>query len=314
MNLKFITKSSLIEKILFCLIIILIIFTINKIDLVKKDTFIDKKENFIKYYGNDIYDKFYVSIYDKLLYDNVKNVYEVGEIINRKVPTNIIKLLDVGCGTGHHVKLFNDKNINCTGIDLSEEMINKASENYPDLQSKFKLANVLDNMIFQDNEFTHISCLNYTIYSIKDKEQFFENCFKWLIPGGVLIIHLVDIYNYSPILPYADVAELLSLQLKSKDRLTESFIRFDDFTYKSKFVIDYDYSSNKNISKPNAFFREKIIFDDKKIRLNEHQYYMNTQKTIMSIAKDIGFIQTGYLEMDNVNYKNNYLYWLYKPE
>jgi len=41
---------------------------------------------------------------------------------------------------------------------------------------------------------------------------------------------------------------------------------------------------------------------------------MNSQKAIMSIAKDIGFIQQGYAEMDNVNYKNNYLYWLYKPE
>lgn len=244
--------------------------------------------------------------------DDVKNTYEVGEIINKKVPTNIIKVLDIGCGTGHHVNLLNNNNINCIGIDISQEMINKAKQNYPQLN--FKLANAVDNMIFQDNEFTHISCLNYTIYCIKDKEHFFENCFKWLIPGGILIVHLVDIYNFNPVLPSADVVELLSLQLKHDNRLTQSNIQFKDFHYKSNFDINCDNCSEKKINKPNAFFREKFIFNNDNVRLNEHQYYMNSQKAIMSIAKDVGFIQQGYAEMDNVNYKNNYLYWLYKPE
>ena len=312
MNFKFITKSSLIEKILFGLILILIIIFVNKLDLVKRENFIDKTEKFIKYYGNDIYDNFYVSIYDQLMQDDVKNTYEVGEIINKKVPTNIIKVLDIGCGTGHHVNLLNNNNINCIGIDISQEMINKARQNYPQLN--FKLANALDNMVFQDNEFTHISCLNYTIYCIKDKEQFFENCFKWLIPGGILILHLVDIYNFNPVLPSSDVVELLSLQLKNNNRLTQSNIHFKDFDYKSDFDINCDNCSEKKINKPNAFFREKFIFNNDNIRLNEHQYYMNSQKAIMSIAKDVGFIQQGYALMDNVNYKNNYLYWLYKPE
>ncbi len=313
MNFKFITKSSLIEKILFGLILILIIIFVNKLHLVKRENFIDKSEKFIKYYGNDIYDNFYVSIYDQLMQDDVKNTYEVGEIINKKVPTNIIKVLDIGCGTGHHVNLLNNNNnINCIGIDISQEMINKAKQNYPQLN--FKLANALDNMVFQDNEFTHISCLNYTIYCIKDKEQFFENCFKWLIPGGILILHLVDIYNFNPILPSVGVVELLSLQLKNNNRLTQSNIHFKDFDYTSDFDINCDNCSEKKINKPNAFFREKFIFNNDNVRVNEHQYYMNSQKAIMSIAKDVGFIQQGYAEMDNVNYKNNYLYWLYKPE
>lgn len=312
MNFKFITKSSLIEKILFGLILILIIIFVNKLDLVKRENFIDKSEKFIKYYGNDIYDNFYVSIYDQLMQDDVKNTYEVGEIINKKVPTNIIKVLDIGCGTGHHVNLLNNNNINCIGIDISQEMINKAKQNYPQLN--FKLANALDNMLFQDNEFTHISCLNYTIYCIKDKEQFLENCFKWLIPGGILILHLVDIYNFNSVLPSADVVELLSLQLKNDNRLTQSNIHFKDFDYKSNFDINCDNCSEKKLNKPNAFFREKFIFNNDNVRINEHQYYMNSQTAIMSIAKDVGFIQQGYAEMDNVNYKNNYLYWLYKPE
>ena len=44
MNFKFLTKSSLIEKILFGLILILIIIFVNKLDLVKRENFIDKTE------------------------------------------------------------------------------------------------------------------------------------------------------------------------------------------------------------------------------------------------------------------------------
>ena len=320
MKFNFFSKTSFIGKILFILILFLTIIFINKLDLVKKENFIDKREKFTKYYGNDIYDEFYVSIYDTLMYDEVKNTYEVQEIINLKTPNNVKRLLDIGSGTGHHVNLLSNNNSNqVIGIDISPSMINKAKLNYPEM--KFKQGNALDNMLFQDNEFTHITCLNMTIYSIKDKEQFFENCFKWLSPGGVLVINLVDIRNFNPILPSADVVALMSSQINNNSRVTESNIEFKDFTYKSNFELKEENYSSKKLNKANGFFTEKIVFNNNNsnnineyVRINEHQYYMNTQKAILSIAKDVGFIYQGYSKLDNVNYKNNYLYWLYKPE
>ena len=317
MKLNFFSKTSFIGKILFILILLLTIIFINKLDLVKKENFIDKREKFAKYYGNDIYDDFYVSIYDNLMYDEVKNTYEVQEIINLKTPNNVKRILDIGSGTGHHVNLLSNNNSNqVIGIDISPSMINKAKENYPEMQ--FKQANALDNMLFQDNEFTHITCLNMTIYSIKDKEQFFENCFKWLSPGGVLVINLVDIHNFNPIVPSADVVALMSSQINNNNtRLTESNIEFKDFTYKSNFKLKEDNCSSQKLNKPNGIFIEKIVFNNnlnEYVRINEHQYYMNTQKAILSIAKDVGFIHQGYSNLENVNYNNNYLYWLYKPE
>ena len=56
-------------------------------------------------------------------------------------------------------------------------------------------------MEFPADTFTHITCLYFTIYYIKDKRLFFENCFKWLKPHGVLVIHLVNMNKFDPILP-----------------------------------------------------------------------------------------------------------------
>ena len=41
----------------------------------------------------------------------------------------------------------------------------------------------------------HVTCLYFTIYYIKDKENF-SNCFYWLKPGGVLLLHLVDVNKF----------------------------------------------------------------------------------------------------------------------
>src|SRR3989344_5484974 len=41
------------------------------------------------------------------------------------------KILDVGCGNGRLIKLFENVNIDYTGIDNSEELIKIAKNNYP---------------------------------------------------------------------------------------------------------------------------------------------------------------------------------------
>ena len=55
-------------------------------------------------------------------------------------------------------------------------MVNIAQKNYPELN--FRVADMLDTMEFQSDTFTHIMCLYFTIYYIKDKRRFLENCYK----------------------------------------------------------------------------------------------------------------------------------------
>lgn len=310
---KKVKKSTRLEKIVFICLVFLIISMLSNIKF-GREGFTDDKKKFIRKSGSNVFDNFYVGIYDDLVYSGVKNKYEVGRIINSKKPTSESKILDIGCGTGHHVDLFNKKGINnVIGIDSSPDMIKKAQENYP--ESKFKLCNALNSIEFPANSFTHISCLYFTIYYIKNKRLFFENCYNWLMPGGVLVIHLVDMNNFDPILPVANPFIIVSPQSYAKERITKSAVKFNTLDYKSDFQLDQNVDSDTiTLNKPNATFKETLKFKgSNKVRINEHKFYMSSQKSILSTAKEAGFSLQSVEEMMSIQYENNYLYTLVKP-
>ena len=186
------------EIILVILLILLITLIFSNLNLTKEGFNNDKIIQRFK--GANIFDDEYISIYDDLFYNNTKNKYEINNIIKTTNPSKNSKLLDIGCGTGHHVDLFNKKNIKSIGIDISPIMIKKAQKNYP--ENKYKLGNVLNSIEFPPNTFfSYYLSYIFTIYYIKKKRLFFGNCFNWLIPGGILILHLVNINKFDPVLP-----------------------------------------------------------------------------------------------------------------
>ena len=93
---------------LLVLIILLIFFIGSKASFNTKEGFINQTEKFKMIDGPKLYDGFYSKIYDDLVFDKVKNEYEVGEIINSTQPTLKSLILDVGSGTGGCVKQRSD--------------------------------------------------------------------------------------------------------------------------------------------------------------------------------------------------------------
>jgi SAM-dependent methyltransferase len=287
------------------LFLVLIVFFkyIQMYSLNKKEGFIQEKEFLFKK-GPDIYDDFYASIYDHLVFNDVKNVYEVGVILNQDTPNTKSVILDVGCGTGHHVaKLSQNPNIEVLGIDNSQAMVNKAKENYPTLN--FQLADVLNRDNFKNNMFTHILCLYFTIYYMENKQKFFNNCMEWLMPGGYLIVHLVDRYKFDPILPPGNPLYVVSPQKYAKERITKTKINFNEFIYNSNFQL--------NESENLAIFDEKFKFNDGKVRKQEHILYMSNIGDIINMAQDAGFIIHAKIDLLSVAYEYQYLYVFMKP-
>jgi ubiquinone/menaquinone biosynthesis C-methylase UbiE len=286
------------------LLILVVFFKFINVNLPNtKEGFIQEKE-FIFKKGPEIYDDFYASIYDHLVFNEVKNDYEVGMILNQDTPNTKSVILDVGCGTGHHVaKLSQNHGVEVLGIDNSQAMINKAKENYPNLN--FQLANVLNRDSFQNNMFTHILCLYFTIYYMENKQQFLNNCMEWLMPGGYLIVHLVDRYKFDPILPPGNPLYVVSPQKYAKERITKTKINFNEFIYNSNFQL--------NESENLAIFDEKFKFNDGKVRKQEHILYMSNIGDIINMAQDAGFIIHGKIDMVKVAYEHQYLYIFMKP-
>ena len=147
--------------------------------------------------GPEVYDDLYAAVYDRINYDQLKNQYEIGEIINAAPPTEQSVILDVGSGTGHHAGEISRRGYSTIGVDVSPSMIARAQRRYPNVE--FVNGDVKNAILFHSNSFTHVICLGFTIYEIPDKRQFIQNVYNWLMPGGYFILHLVDKNNYVPI-------------------------------------------------------------------------------------------------------------------
>lgn len=298
-------KSSLWCKILILIgLLLLLILSFKGLKQNKSMEGFEQKDQFLIKSGSGIYDDFYADIYDYLVFNNLKDDYEVGYIMNSASPSSKSKILDVGSGTGHHVALLGSKGLDVLGIDISPSMIEKAKENFPDY--KFEVGDALDGGIFEPDSFTHILCMYFTIYYFKDKTQFFNNCFKWLMPGGYLIVHLVDRDNFDPILPPGNPLLYVSPQRYAKERITSTKVKFTDFSYSADFKLDN--ANNK------ATFIEKFKNDsDGKVRKNEHEMWMPDVQQIVDEAQSCGFIVETKADLLQCQYEYQYLYVFIKP-
>ena len=263
----------------------------------------DNDQSFVHKIDQSIYDSFYVDVYDDILFSEFKNEYEIGTILNKTSPTKRSVILDIGSGTGHHVGELTQKGYNCQGIDLSSAMVAKAQKKYP--SSKFIHGDALKSIRFQPNSFTHITCLYFTIYMIKNKRLFFQNCMQWLKPGGYLLLHLVDRDKFDPILPVADVLAYINPQDYTKKRITTTQAVFKNHDYKADFKLNH----NKG-----TFIETFIHHTNGSVRKHTHHLYMDTQQSILSLAQSTGFILSSQSDMKSVGYKHQYIYILQKTE
>ena len=290
------------------LILLIVVATFNTITNRNKSS---NQEGFIQQdvftlkEGPEIYDDFYAGLYDQLVFNQAKDSYEIGEIINATKPTSESIVLDIGSGTGHHVALLEAQGVKTTGVDSSAAMVKKAEENYP--QYKFVEGNVMDSSLFMPGSYTHILCLYFSIYYFKDKMAFFNNTMKWLMPGGFLVVHVVERDMFDPILPPANPLFLVSPQRYAKERITQSKVMFNNMEYVANFNLDPD----KNIATFTEKFKEK---DSDKTRKNKHIFYMEPHKAIIVMAQEAGFILQGKIDLLKVGYEYQYLYIFAKPQ
>ena len=182
-------------------------------------------------------------------------------------------------------------------------MINTAKENFPDLN--FRVGDAMDNALFKMNSLTHIVCLYFTIYYFKDKRHFFDNCMDWLMPGGTLIVHIVDRESFDPILPPGNPLYIVSPQKYAKERITNTKIVVNDFVYVANFNLD----KGSDV----ATFEEKFKFNDGKVRKQQQTLYMEDASVIVNSAQECGFILQGKIDMIKCAYEHQYLYIFTKP-
>ena len=243
------------------------------------------------------YDSFYASIYDYLMLDKDKNQFELLTFFQQTNPSSESIILDIGSGTGHHVNMF-QKTFQCKaiGLDNSESMVLQSQSLFPD--STFTKGDGLNKNQYSSGQFTHITCLYYTIYMTKDKHQLISNIYRWLMNGGYFVVHLVNRDKIVSTLPTKYVNHNYNYNFKTK-------IDFNKFKYNSVFI--------PHVSDNKAVIRESFTFDSGEKRKQEQILYFDDHESILQIARSVGFLVHSKIHMDVCNYENNYLYVLQKP-
>ena len=218
---------------------------------------------------------------------------------------NKVKILDVGCGTGKHIKYikrFGYKKI--TGLDISREMTIYSKKNNP--LDTIILGNFNYPKTFQKNSFTHICCFFFTIYYTKDFDVFFNNMNLWLEMGGYLFVHIVNREKFDPILDRSSsVVPLFSPQKHINGRKTSTEIIFNKFKY----------SADWQFKKADVSFEEIIDFNDKSKRIqNIHSFFMPSRKQIVKIANRNGFKLIKIVDQYIIGFEHNYIYCFEKSK
>jgi len=253
--------------------------------------------------GNDKYDEFYSEIYDTLNLCDKRANAETVQIIQMTMPDKKHSVfLDVGCGTGDLVNRIQREGYRVYGIDKSSSMCKRAISKHKKISVKH--GNVLVSMNFERNTFSHITCMYYTIYEIDDRRQFFKNAYFWIMPGGYLILHLVDPVKSDYIVPQGRPAVVDNIQKYANRQITDTIVDFTGYTYKAGL---------QNITGEKNAYIVKEEFRDKStgyVRQNEQVLYMNSIEDILLEAIKCGFLIKGKAEMSGAQDKYQYMYIL----
>ncbi|MFQ6088929.1 MAG: class I SAM-dependent DNA methyltransferase [Candidatus Methanofastidiosia archaeon] len=118
--------------------------------------------------------------------DYEKEANQIKKLISKYKKSDGNELLDVACGTGHHLKFLKDS-FSCTGVDINEEILNVARKNVRGVF--FKKADMITLNL--NKKFDVITCLFSSIGYVKNYfnlRKTIQNFAKHLKRGGVLII------------------------------------------------------------------------------------------------------------------------------
>jgi len=134
----------------------------------------------------DAYDRWYETA-DGAMYDRLEK-----KAVSRCLRQNAqgMKLLEVGCGTGHWSQFFSDCGFEVTGIDISEPMI-KTAHDKNIASASFKIADGL-HLPFADNSFDVTTTVT-TLEFAGDAELVLQEMYRCTRkPSGQLLIGVLN--------------------------------------------------------------------------------------------------------------------------
>ena len=264
-----------------------------------------------------VFDRFYGEIHD-VLHKPELSTPQIVDAVIRMTQMNredaATGLLDLCCGTAYVTNAFAKRGFVIYGVDLSPSMVALAAERYPRLRPFLQVGDVELPMTFEKNVFSHVLCLNKSIYLFQDdkKKSVIMNAFHWLQPNGYFVLHLVDPSTFDSIVPAGRVnvmylaeaegdqdegAKNPKQQQQQQQRIRSTEIDFLDFEYRAS----WSAAAAPSPPPPGGacagvveVFTEK--FQDSrngKVRQNEVTYHLHSIDGLTDLCRQCGFILRG---------------------
>jgi len=215
-----------------------------------------------------MYDRQYSEIYDLLHADKaydaeVKFIYD---IYSRYADVPLANILDVGCGTGNHLRHFVTESVSILGIDPSEEMIEIARAK--DIKNaEFMIGNISELSILNDYEMA-ISLFNVVnhINNLAQLKRFFRAIYYRIKPGGIFVF---DCFN--GVAATRDAPQDREIEKKIKGKLIKINTTCDNDLFNSQFTM----------------FNTMVV-DSRKIEYSLKQTLWQP-KILKDLLRDVGF-------------------------
>jgi ubiquinone/menaquinone biosynthesis C-methylase UbiE len=258
-----------------------------------------------------IYDEFYAGVYDQLCAQSSRTQAKVALLssIWKKTSPNSKEwsVLDAGCGTGHAMVSFAKQGVGrCVGIDYSPAMLKEAEKKTvpsakltPEQEQtiRWRQDSLINPSACSAGEFTHAVCMYFTLYYIKDQEEFFRHMNLWIKQGGKLAVEVVNKHKFDPILESASPFLGFSVQKYSNERIRKSKVVFDKFDYEAEFML----------TDPKAEFYETFRFKNGHVRRQKHEFLMPNIEAIVQMGKRAGWKYVGYQDLNPLGFEYGYL-------
>lgn len=171
---------------------------------------------------SEVYDKCNVSSFSATFGESMLNYFK------EKHPNDTFKTnLDICCGTGVLCNYFKSQNISSKGIDISEGMIKKAKENFPEIDFICEDASNYKD----DTKYDFATCTDDAINHITDKnllKRIFNNVHGNLRDGGLFVFDIDD-YEFivdKNITKSIDENHMLKYNIDQKEGLIHTHVMY----------------------------------------------------------------------------------------
>ena len=256
-----------------------------------------QNDRFVTKDQNETYDDFYASKYDELHADRTSIVALENIIAATQATTENSHFLDIGCGTGHLVDTLMNKQFSVKGIDWSEAMVKRARKRNSD--AVIKCGDVTQPLSFDRNQFTHIMCLDFTLYEFTHEQRttLYRIIHGWLKPNGYFVVHVADSDKFKKLMTTTRDPKTPLFHMGYEKYDTDT-LQFPEFSYQRKYM-PTTVSKSSSSSTSSCVNRIETFVDKhtERVRKNEISLHIESISETTQCIISCGFVIQGQIDL-----------------